>query len=79
MEWIKCSDRLPEDAKSWDTFIVAYAWTDAILNQGETKIQSDVAVFNAYHKLFCNSNGEPIDDNETKVIAWMPLPEPPKE
>lgn len=68
MEWIKCSERLPQynihvlatDGKmQW----VAVRWTDG-LNE----------YFNSYICTCCN-----FDEGDFKAKYWMPLPEPPKE
>ena len=63
MEWISVKDRLPEP----NVIVLCYT------NKGYVDTDS----FGRYSKVFLK-----CDDMEGKVgqvIAWMPLPEPPKE
>ncbi len=67
MEWIKCSDRLPEDR------------IDVLVYNGEAcSVSSYLKEFYnkfGYHEW--SHNEEQFNYNE--VTHWMPLPQPPKE
>lgn len=62
-KWISVNDRLPEPN------VIVLCCTD--------KGSIDTALLGRYSKRFLTCDG--MEEKVGKVIAWMPLPEPPKE
>lgn len=64
MEWIKCSERMPE----------FYYSCLAVDEHGDMVIGLPNSLTEGERKAFCLSNGELF-----VATHWMPLPEPPSE
>ena len=69
MEWIKCSDRLPDDCKP-----VLAVWMGQ--TQDVTFIHDD-GVWFGYDPFDDNYRGEEVTD--CHLTHWQPLPDPPKD
>lgn len=65
-EWIKCSERLPEEGK--DVLFIQKTWGN--------NIEFKIGDFDSKMKWWQAGSG--VIKNEY-VTHWMPLPEPPKE
>ena len=65
MKWISANDRLPEKGKE----VLVY-W----INTSQKKEHYDITKYLGDHWYCLDKTGRPW----IKVIAWMPLPEPPE-
>ncbi|ECD3753442.1 DUF551 domain-containing protein [Salmonella enterica subsp. enterica serovar Orion] len=67
--WISCSERMPNDKQYVWCWGKSYGWTE-------------YDTFEGYYDWSRNKWWTVTDDGEepaSKVIHWMPLPEPPQE
>jgi hypothetical protein len=71
-EWIKCSERMPEN-KPWSSM------TDNVLIHWRLLEHSGIIV--AYHSNLENvwRDGDTGEDLNATITHWMPLPEKPEE
>ncbi|MDC9624097.1 DUF551 domain-containing protein [Xenorhabdus sp. XENO-7] len=67
MEWIKCSDRLPE---TYDDILLVV--------DGSNDIHVGYFILDEYEGKCFHSLGEDLFFKIEYVTHWMPLPEPPK-
>jgi hypothetical protein len=68
-QWIKCSDRLPED----NEYVLAYDGSDIYLLKFNQDSDKRHKIRNGYFR--SSSEEEWFDE----IKCWMPLPEPPEE
>lgn len=61
--WIPCSEKLPD--------VAGFYWTTAVYASGNTRTMTS--------RFFDGTKWERRRRDYTKVIAWMPFPEPYKE
>ena len=72
MEWIKCSERMPEEERG--SVVIVIGWNTETGEVGEYFYDSgEVECFSYYNFSGCHSF-----DADT-VTHWMPLPPPPTE
>lgn len=72
-EWISVKDKLPEN------FVDVLCWYEYRItegtHEGEMFKTYGIGNYNNFHKSW---GGEVSCGRDTKVLAWQPLPEPPK-
>lgn len=68
--WIPCSERLPEDGQD------VLRWYQYFRYGNYNRLWQTYGIGFQYNG---NWGGEVSSGRDTKVLFWMPLPEPPKE
>ena len=68
-EWISVKERLPEDGKE------VLCWYEYFRYGSYNRMFQTYGIGQCYNKMWC---GEVANGIRARVIAWMPLPEPPK-
>lgn len=68
--WIPCSERLPEDGQD------VLCWYQYFRYGNYNRLWQTYGIGFQYNG---NWGGEVSTGRDTKVLFWMPLPEPPKE
>lgn len=68
-EWISVKDGLPEDGKE------VLCWYEYFRYGNYNRMFQTYGIGLCYNKMWC---GEVARGFRARVIAWMPLPEPPK-
>lgn len=67
--WISVKDGLPEDGKE------VLCWYEYFRYGSYNRMFQTYGIGHCYNKTWC---GEVANGTRSRVIAWMPLPEPPK-
>lgn len=70
MRWIPCSERLPKDGED------VLCWYEYFRYGNYNRM---FRTFGIGHQYYGTWSGEVSVGRDTKVLAWMPLPEPPEE
>lgn len=68
--WIPCSERLPEDGQD------VLCWYQYFRYGNYNRLWQTYGIGSQYNG---NWGGEVSTGRDTKVLFWMPLPEPPEE
>ena len=68
--WIPCSERLPEDGQD------VLCWYQYFRYGNYNRLWQTYGIGFQYNE---NWGGEVSTGRDTKVLSWMPLPEPPEE
>lgn len=69
-EWISTKCRLPEDG------VDVLCWYEYFRYGNYNCMWRTYGIGHCYNKMWC---GEVANGTRARVIAWMPLPEPPEE
>ena len=69
IRWRKVVDKMPEDGKE------VLCWYEYFRYGNYNRMFQTYGIGQCYNKMWC---GEVANGIRARVIAWMPLPEPPK-
>ncbi len=78
MEWVKCSDRMPEN----DQYVLVYHWDDFHITVGYFESHNVQFYIESDGSKFYTDDGWETEipwAQKGPVTHWMPLPNPPKE
>ncbi len=73
-EWIKCSDRLPEEGDTY--LVVVEEKTGLVIKSRHVDVASN---YGDYIDDYWNTWNYWKEGQEVHVTHWMPLPEPPED
>lgn len=79
MNWIKCSDRLPEKDGEYLVYVSDRIWSGAMVlwfTNDFSQLYNDLSY---PHKGFYENDPEYGCIKYEEVTHWMPLPEPPED
>lgn len=82
-EWIKCSDRLPEERTSVLAFVKIGFYFSSFDRNDDRSFKQCICFYEKNEKDLewredCGCSGYECDPERIEPIYWMPLPKPPE-